>query len=91
MNSSRRILFEPRARDEYNWWKDNDQKGIDRIKLLINDIKIRPFKGIGKPEPLKYQKQGYWSRRIDRVNRLVYSVTDEAIVIISCKHHYEEK
>jgi toxin YoeB len=83
------VLFEPRAKEEYDWWKENDLKGVERIKALIKDIKIQPFVGLGKPEPLKYQKQGYWSRRIDKKNRLVYSVTDEAIAIISCKHHYE--
>ena len=90
MNQAKKILFEPRARDEYDWWKTNDQKGVDRIKALINDIKAHPFKGIGKPEPLKYQKQGYWSRRINQVDRIVYKVTDDAIIVISCRYHYQD-
>ena len=88
MNPPKKVLFEPRAKEEYDWWKENDPKTIERIKTLIKDIKKRPFEGLGKPEPLKYQKQGYWSRRINKKDRLVYSVTEEAINVISCKHHY---
>jgi len=91
MSPLKKVLFEPRARDEYFWWKVNDQKGVERIKALVNDIKVSPFSGMGKPEPLKYQKKGYWSRRIDKVHRLVYKVTDVAIIIISCRYHYEKK
>ncbi|MCL2203993.1 MAG: Txe/YoeB family addiction module toxin [Defluviitaleaceae bacterium] len=90
LKKERKIIFEPTARDEYNWWKANDQAGVDRIKALIKDIKVHPFTGIGKPEPLKHQRQGYWSRRINKIDRLVYKVTDEAIVVISCRHHYAE-
>jgi toxin YoeB len=88
MHKARRVIFDPDASNEYDWWKANDPKGVDRIKALIKDIKARPFKGIGKPEPLKHQMQGYWSRRINKTDRLVYKVTDEAVIVISCRHHY---
>lgn len=83
-----KVFFEPKAREEWEWWKDNDLNGIARIKDLIKAIKQRPFEGIGKPEPLKYQKQGYWSRRINKADRLVYKVSGDTIYILSCKHHY---
>ena len=85
-----KVIFEPKARDEYLWWKANSQKTVERIKSLIKDIKYSPFKGIGKPEPLKHDFGGYWSRRINKVDRLVYKVTDEAIIVVSCRHHYSE-
>ena len=86
----KQVMFDPRARDEYENWKKEDAKIITRIKELIKDIKKNPFKGLGKPEPLKYGLQGYWSRRIDKVNRLVYQVIDNKIIVLSCKYHYEK-
>ena len=90
MAKIKKIIFEPKARDEYNWWKANNKKGAERIKALIKDIKASPFTGLGKPEPLRYQRQGYWSRRINNSDRLVYKVADEAIIVISCRHHYAQ-
>ena len=87
----KKVIFEPKARDEYEAWKIENTKIVDRIKELIKDIKKNPFKGLGKPEPLKYGLSGWWSRRIDRVNRLVYSVENDTLIVMSCKHHYEEK
>jgi toxin YoeB len=87
----KRLLFEPKAMSELNIWKLKDKNKALRIYDLLKDIQQNPFEGTGKPEPLKYGRQGYWSRRIDRVDRLVYKVTDELIVIISCAHHYENK
>ena len=78
----------PQAWEDYIYWQDQDKKTLKRVNLLLKDIARNSFSGIGKPEPLKSDKAGYWSRRIDGVNRLVYKVTDEAIVIITCRGHY---
>ena len=67
---------------------DSDQKKLKKINSLIEEITRTPFKGSGKPEPLKFKLAGFWSRRIDRENRLVYSVKSNKITIISCKGHY---
>lgn len=76
------------AWDDYLYWQKADKKTLKRINTLIKDIKRTPFEGLGKPEPLKHQWTGYWSRRIDREHRLVYKATDEAIVIVQCRYHY---
>ena len=67
-----------------------DKKTLKRINLLINDIKRTPFEGIGKPEPLRGSLSGYWSRRIDETNRIVYFWKDNVIYVISCRGHYED-
>ena len=74
-------------------WKDwysqsQDRKSLKRINKLIDAVKRDPFRGIGKPEALKETLSGFWSRRIDESNRLVYAVTDQYITIISCRYHY---
>lgn len=84
----RNIEFVPKAFAEYQDWVVRDRKTALRIGDLIRDILRSPFEGIGKPEPLKHQFKGYWSRRIDQENRLIYKVTDTSIVIISCWSHY---
>ena len=86
---ARNVAFDPLAWEEFAWWQTKDGKTQKKIFELIKDIQRNPFEGLGKPEPLKYNNQGYWSRRIDKVNRLVYKVTDETVIIISCKHHYD--
>ena len=86
---SRAVRFEPDAWDDFNDWLIQDLKIVKRICTLLKDAKRNPFEGVGKPEPLKHKHSGYWSRRIDKVNRLVYKVTDDAIVIMSCKNHYD--
>ena len=88
--NKRRVIFEPDAKNEYEYWKSENTKIVERIRNLIGDIKKTPFKGIGKPEPLRYDLQGYWSRRINRIHRLVYNVTDTEIIVISCMNHYEK-
>ena len=75
--------------EDYLYWQGEEKKTLKRINLLIKDIERNPFDGIGKAEPLKYNLRGYWSRRIDDVNRLVYKVEDEQLYIISCRYHYE--
>jgi len=84
----RGVKFTPAAYADYLEWERTDSKIAERIKELIQNILQDPFKGIGKPEPLRYQWQGYWSRRITSEHRLVYKVTSEEIIIASCKFHY---
>ena len=82
------ITFTNKAFDEYNEWFETNVQMIDRIKILIRDIGREPFRGLGKPEPLKGNWSGYWSRRINNEHRLVYKVTNEQIIIVKCKGHY---
>jgi toxin YoeB len=85
----RDILFVPKAFKEYQEWIATDRKTALRIGDLIKDILRSPFDGIGKPEPLKHEFSGCWSRRIDQEHRLIYSLTDTMIVIYSCYSHYK--
>jgi toxin YoeB len=73
---------------DYLYWQTQDKKTLKRIHKIIEDIKREPFDGIGKPEALKMNLSGFWSRRIDDTNRLVYAVDDNAITIISFRYHY---
>lgn len=77
------------AWDDYVYWQTQDKKTLRRINTLIKDCQRSPFDGIGKPEPLKYNLSGYWSRRIDDTNRLVYRFDDDILTIISCRYHYD--
>ena len=86
-----RLLWEDRAWDDYLYWQTQDKKVLKRINLLIKDISRSPFDGIGKPEPLKNNLSGWWSRRIDEKNRLVYDIDElQNIKIISCRGHYDD-
>jgi toxin YoeB len=85
---SRRIVFESSAFADFNDWVKLDKKIHRKIIELIKDINHQPFQGLGKPEALKHDLSGYWSRRIDSEHRLVYKVTNEEIIILSCKYHY---
>ena len=76
------------ARADYIYWQGQDKKRLKRINKLILDAMRSPFDGIGKPEPLKENLSGFWSRRIDEANRLVYAVDSEQLTIISCRYHY---
>ena len=78
-----------KAWDDYLYWQSHDKKTLKRINQLIRDTERDPFNGIGKPEPLKGDLSGFWSRRIDDTNRLVYRVNGELLEILSCKGHYE--
>jgi toxin YoeB len=84
----RNLSFTPSAFNEYNEWFEINPQVIQGIKFLIRDIDNNPFKGIGKPEPLKGNWSGYWSRRIDQEHRLIYKVTGEQILIVKYKGHY---
>jgi toxin YoeB len=82
------ITWTDESWEEYEEWQNQDKKIVKKINSLIKDIKRDFFNGIGKPEPLKYELSGCWSRRISDEHRLVYEVNDYSIVIISCKYHY---
>jgi toxin YoeB len=84
----RSISFLPKAFDSFNDWIINDKKIYSKIVDLITDIQRNPFSGIGKPEPLKHELKGLWSRRINGEHRLVYRVDDNQIIIVACKYHY---
>ena len=81
-------MFTAAAWDDYQYWQTQDRKTLKRINQLIREAQRTPFEGIGKPEPLKANLQGFWSRRIDDVNRLVYEATDDQLNIIACRYHY---
>ena len=85
----RSISFSSAAWTDYLYWQGQDKKTLKRVNTLINEVARAPFEGLGKPEPLRGDLSGYWSRRIDEVNRLVYRSTDNDIVIISCRFHYD--
>lgn len=76
------------AWEDYLYWQQTDKKVLKRVNALIKDIKRQPFDGLGDPEPLKHNWSGYWSRRINREHRLIYKVTDDAIIIVQCRYHY---
>jgi len=84
-----KITFSPNSWEEYVSWQTEDKKMLRKINELIKDIKRNPFEGKGKPEPLKYDLSGYWSRRIDREHRLVYHFSGNELQIISCRYHYD--
>ena len=87
---SRRISFELHAWSEYIQWQTQDKKTLKRINALLKDIDRSPFDGIGKPEPLKGDKSGYWSRRVDDYNRIVYKAEKEQEIIFKCGGHYQD-
>lgn len=85
---SRKLVWTDEAWSDYIYWQSQDKKTLKRINRLINDTKRNPFQGIGKPEPLRENLSGFWSRRIDETNRLVYAVDDDYLTIIACRYHY---
>lgn len=85
-----RLLWEEEAWEDYTFWQTQDKKTLKRINMLIKDMQRNVFEGIGKPEPLKGDLSGYWSRRIDDSNRIVYCLRDDSIIIASCKGHYSD-
>jgi toxin YoeB len=84
-----RIITSKNAWEDYTSWLNEDKKMLKKINELVKDIQINPHSGIGKPEPLKYDLAGLWSRRIDREHRLVYQVSNNELLIYSCKYHYD--
>lgn len=83
------LTFTENAWEDYLYWQKVDKKMLEKINELIKVIKRTPFEGIGKPEPLKYDLAGYWSRRIDQEHRLVYQVADGELLIFACRYHYD--
>jgi toxin YoeB len=84
-----KLLFLPEAWEDYLYWQEQDKKMLRKINQLLNDISRNPYQGTGKPEPLKNSLAGWWSRRIDEVNRIVYRVvTGGTIEIAQCRGHY---
>ncbi len=84
----RRVAFLPQAFEDLNRWAAEDKKTYSKVVDLIKDVLRSPYSGLGKPEPLKHELKGLWSRRITDEHRLVYKVTEEEIVIYSCRFHY---
>ena len=84
----RAIIVDPNALDDLTWWTKTDKRIAQRIIKLIRISAKDPFSGIGKPEPLKYELRGAWSRRINQEHRLVYEVTEKSIRILACRYHY---
>lgn len=86
---TRLLTFTSRGWQDYLYWQTQDRKTLKRVNQLIRDILREPFAGIGKPEPLRDNLSGFWSRRVDESNRIVYAVDKNTITILSCRLHYE--
>ena len=84
-----KITFSKNAWEDYTSWQSEDRRMLKKINDLIKDIQRTPYEGMGKPEPLKYDLSGLWSRRIDREHRLVYQANETEILIFSCRYHYD--
>ena len=85
-----KLIFTEESWIDYLWFQDNDRKILKKINGLVKEIKRTPFEGTGKPEPLRANLSEYWSRRINSEHRLVYGVSEDAIIIISCRFHYSK-
>ena len=84
-----KLTFTESGWEDYLWFQVTDKKLLKKINTLIKDIKRSPFDGIGKPEPLKANLSGYWSRRVNSEHRLIYEIKDDSIVIVACRFHYQ--
>ena len=82
------VIFDDDAWEDYLYWQRTDPKVLKRINALIKEIQRNPYESVGKPEPLKYNFAGYWSRRINDEHRLVYQVTEDAVLIAQLRYHY---
>ncbi len=83
-----KLIFSENAWEDYLYWQKTDKKVLSRINKLIKEIKREPFEGIGKPEALKHSLTGYWSRRISEEHRIVYKITDDALLVAQLRYHY---
>jgi len=83
-----KLIWATEAWQDYLYWQENDKRTVGKINDLIKEIRRTPFLGKGKPEPLRHALSGLWSRRISLEHRLLYTVTDEAILIVACRYHY---
>mgnify|MGYP000020225441 FL=1 len=85
-----KFVFTELSWEDYQFWLKNDKQKLKRINELLKDISRNPYEGIGKPEPLKFNYAGFWSRRIDEEHRLIYRVEDDEIQIVKCRFHYDQ-
>lgn len=85
------FVFTPSAWQDYVYWQTQDKKTLKRLNMLLETAAREPFQGIGKPEPLRGDLSGFWSRRIDDVNRLIYEATETELNIVACRYHYGDK
>jgi len=85
-----RLMWLSEAWEDYLYWQKQDPKTLDRINTIIKETRRQPFQGIGKPEPLRSNLSGWWSRRITREHRLVYKVENEMLIIMQCRFHYSD-
>jgi len=83
------ITFAENAWEDYLYWQSTDKKRVKKINALLKDIQRDAFEGIGRPEALRFDLSGYWSRRIDHEHRLIYQVENDSILIYACRHHYD--
>lgn len=83
-----KLIFSENAWEDYLYWQKTDKKLLNRINKLIKETKRQPFDGVGKPEPLKHGLAGYWSRRINDEHRMVYKVTNDALLLAQLRYHY---
>ncbi len=83
-----KLIFSENAWDDYIYWQKTDKKIVQKINMTIKDIQRNKYKGIGKPEPLKHNLSGYWSRRINSVHRIVYKIENDNILIAQLRYHY---
>lgn len=83
-----KLIWSVESWNDYLFWQETDKRMVRKINELIKDIRRTPFEGKGKPEPLKYHLAGFWSRRITEEHRLVYSITNDALLIAACRYHY---
>lgn len=88
---ARNITFTDRAWSDYLWWQRNDPAQLARLNALVQECQRTPFKGTGKPEALKNDLRGFWSRRITKADRLVYRATSTAVEIVACRFHYDDR
>ena len=84
-----KLVFTELSWEDYLFWQKNDKQKLKRINELLKDITRNPYKGIGKPEPLKFNYAGFWSRRIDEEHRIIYRVINDEIQIAKCRFHYD--
>ena len=83
-----KLLWSEKSWDDYLYWQKADRKIVKKINELIKDIKRTPYTGLGKPEALKHQLSGFWSRRITDEHRLVYQISSDTVIIVACRYHY---
>jgi toxin YoeB len=84
-----KYVFVDESWEDYLFWQKTDKKILNKINTLLKDISSNPYSGLGKPEPLKYKYQGFWSRKIDNEHRLIYQVKSDEIRIAKCRFHYD--